>query len=193
MSSFETPYGLEITRIGRGMAMTMLFAHWLYLLGSVLHMLENVCVREVDSDTEDEAEPNDSPKDESDGNVKPSLAKAATRDKLKRMDTMQPFLHASSTATGSGPAPPLQTPRKQPTDSPKDEPDGNVKRPLTKAGTCTRGQLKRMDTMQQFLHASSTVTDSGSTSLHSAPSKQRRGAVCAPVLVAKKLEQAVSE
>eukprot|EP00966_Prymnesium_polylepis_P111387 2576269-Prymnesium_polylepis.1 len=41
ISAFHSHYGLDITRIGRGMAMTMLVAHWLYLTGSVLHMLDD--------------------------------------------------------------------------------------------------------------------------------------------------------
>jgi hypothetical protein len=40
--AFETHLGLEVTRIGRGMAMTMLLAHYLYLTGSVLHMLDGM-------------------------------------------------------------------------------------------------------------------------------------------------------
>ena len=101
VSSFETPYGLEITRIGRGMAMTMLFAHWLYLLGSVLHMLEGVCTREVDSDTEDEAEPNDRTNDEAD--EVGLRQKSLSMGKLKRMDTMQQFLASSTTVTPRSP------------------------------------------------------------------------------------------
>ena len=42
VSSFHADMGLEITRVGRGMAMTMVFAHWLYLIGSALHMLDDI-------------------------------------------------------------------------------------------------------------------------------------------------------
>lgn len=42
ITAFHSHFGLDITRIGRGMAMTMLFAHWLYVSGSVLHMLDGV-------------------------------------------------------------------------------------------------------------------------------------------------------
>ena len=40
VSAFHSGFGLEITRIGRGMALTMLVAHWGYLTGSVLHMID---------------------------------------------------------------------------------------------------------------------------------------------------------
>jgi len=52
--AFESHYGLTITRIGRGMAMTMLLAHWLYLLGSVLHMLDDACNKEKDEPAGDD-------------------------------------------------------------------------------------------------------------------------------------------
>jgi len=49
VGAFRSHYGLEITRIGRGMAMTMLVAHWLYLSGSAVHMLDDYFNREEDT------------------------------------------------------------------------------------------------------------------------------------------------
>jgi len=38
LGEFNTDFGIAITRVGRGCALTMLFAHWLYLIGAIIRL-----------------------------------------------------------------------------------------------------------------------------------------------------------
>jgi len=96
ISAFETPYGLEITRIGRGMAMTMLFAHWLYLAGSVLHMIDNAMTTHAATLAANEAghleEGSISSMDDC---QEKSISSKSSKATLRKQSTVQQFLEAS--------------------------------------------------------------------------------------------------
>ena len=90
VSSFHSHYGLEITRIGRGMALTMLVAHWGYLSGSVLHMLDGYLSAKEDALHEDEGG------DElSEASARPLARQSVSARSLARQSTMNQFLSAS--------------------------------------------------------------------------------------------------
>ena len=84
VSAFHSHFGLDITRIGRGMALTMLVAHWGYLSGSVLHMLDGYFSAKEDA----EAAAAEAGDDLTEGSVTGGRT-------LARHSTMNQFLSAS--------------------------------------------------------------------------------------------------